>query len=115
MPDLVRVRHNGRESNMSLYFAKKRGAQVLNEPTHNLDGSPRPVIAASASGEDADGYDAWTVGQLRDEIADRNKTRAEDDQLVAGAGAKKADLVAVLDSDDETHAAGTVSAQNSEE
>lgn len=37
----VRARLNGRETNMSPFFAELYGAEVLDEPTTNPDGSPR--------------------------------------------------------------------------
>lgn len=45
-------------------------------------------------------YQALTVDELKDEIAKRNEGRAEDEQIKP-AGAKKADLQAALEGDDE--------------
>jgi hypothetical protein len=42
MSDAVRARlKDGRETNLSPFFAKRLGAEVLDEPTHNPDGSVR--------------------------------------------------------------------------
>lgn len=45
-------------------------------------------------------YSALTVADLRDEISRRNADR--DEPITAPAGAKKADLVALLERDDQT-------------
>ena len=50
------------------------------------------------TGSDAEGYDALTVDQLKDEIRARNENR-DDDARIALTGAK-ADLVAALEADD---------------
>lgn len=47
MPEVVRARLNGRESNMSRFFAERNGAEILDEPTHNGDGSPRRMTTVS--------------------------------------------------------------------
>lgn len=41
MSDLVRVRVNGTETNVSAAFAESRDLDVIDEPTHNRDGSVR--------------------------------------------------------------------------
>lgn len=38
---LVRVRINGYETNVGAPFAEAKGLTVLDEPTHNLDGTVR--------------------------------------------------------------------------
>jgi hypothetical protein len=53
---------------------------------------------APAADDPADIYEAATVAELKDEIADRNKTRAEDNQIPSTGN--KADLVAALVADD---------------
>lgn len=41
MADLVRVRIDGFEKNVGRVFAEMNDLKVLDEPTHNGDGSPR--------------------------------------------------------------------------
>ncbi len=46
MADLVRVRLDGFEKNVSASFAKSHKLDVLDEPTHRSDGTPRPTLRA---------------------------------------------------------------------
>lgn len=47
MSDLVRVRANGREFNTGRANAARKGWEVLNQPTHQRDGRPRPETRRS--------------------------------------------------------------------
>lgn len=57
-----------------------------------------------AQSDEEVGYDSWTAKQLMSEIDNRNKDRAEGDQIVL-EGKKKSDAVAALEKDDQAHAA----------
>lgn len=47
MSEIVRAVHKGRQSNMSRFFAERLDAKVVDEPTHNADGSPRGITTAA--------------------------------------------------------------------
>lgn len=47
MADVVRARLNGRDTNMSRFLAERVGAEVLDEPTTNADGTQRGTSRAS--------------------------------------------------------------------
>lgn len=47
MPELVRARLNGRDTNMSRFLAEQSGAEILDEPTERADGGPRGESRAS--------------------------------------------------------------------
>jgi hypothetical protein len=79
-----------------------------NQPVALLADEPVPDWASdlvhaddlvSAGGEADEGYSSMKVDALKAEIATRNEGRDEADQL-SGEG-KKADLIAVLEADDE--------------
>ena len=57
-----------------------------------------PVGGSSSSGSTAEGYDAMTVDQLKDEIRNRNETR--DDETRLALTGTKAELIAALEADD---------------
>lgn len=62
----------------------------------------RPVADEADEDEEDDNapYEAWTVPQLKEEIGRRNDAKAEGEDLLPTTGVK-ADLVAVLEDDDE--------------
>lgn len=67
---------------------------------HVTDGGPSaPAAPAEGAAQDAAEYDEWSVNELREEIANRNEGRDEDDRIVPG-GRNKDDLVAALLADD---------------
>lgn len=47
MSDVVRARLNGRDTNMSRFLAERVGAEVLDEPTVDADGTQRGSTRAS--------------------------------------------------------------------
>lgn len=47
MSELVRVRANGREFNAGRALATRKGWEILDEPTHQRDGRPRPETHAN--------------------------------------------------------------------
>jgi hypothetical protein len=72
-------------------------------------GAIRPVPAEDAAvaddeEDDEAPYEAWTVAQLKEEIGRRNDAKGDDEELLSTAGVK-ADLVAVLEADDEANEA----------
>jgi hypothetical protein len=58
-----------------------------------------PVGDSSSSGSQAEGYEALTVDELKDEIRARNENRDDDTRLALTGN--KAELVAALEADDE--------------
>lgn len=70
MSDLVRVRANGTETNVSRAFAEKRDLQVLDEPTHTRDGrvrrarlSPQKKAAITRAANETSGGNKSSVNQ----------------------------------------------------
>lgn len=67
-------------------------------PAKFWDGDPIPTPTGDHD-ENGKGYDDWKVADLKAEIVKRNEDRDEDDWL--STEGNKADLVAVLKSDDQ--------------
>ena len=80
----------------AMEVAAHQAATYLNFPPDKQPGLPEGDPAAD------EGYDGMTVNELKDALTERNKARAEDQQLpVTGT---KAELVARLELDDSQRA-----------
>jgi hypothetical protein len=55
-------------------------------------------VGGSSAGSEAEGYEALTVDELKDEIRSRNEDR--DDETRLALSGSKADLIAALEADD---------------
>lgn len=86
------------------------GMTVIDEDAVDRNGRPLdatypdPAAPTEPAGDQPLPYDQWTNAALDDEIARRNSERTEDDQIVVAPPGNKAELVAALTGDDETHA-----------
>lgn len=78
------------------------GTVTNNAPDGGSSIDPAAVVSASATVSDTGTYEDLTVSELKDEVDRRNDLRGEDEQL--SKPGKKADLIAVLEADDDDQA-----------
>lgn len=98
MSEFVRVRlENGAEASIPAEHAEMAGLEPLSKDAYAGDGSVIPT-KLRAFAQEAEGYAALKVDELKAEIDARNATRDEADHITSTGN--KADLIAALESDD---------------
>lgn len=114
--NLVRARVNGFEMNLGRAQAETtEDIEILDEPTHERDGSPRPTtrldnrpvkprtsVAEAAAAKARKAYDRKTVEELQNDVDARNDARGDGEPLIEIADpGNKPQLVDALVGDDQ--------------
>lgn len=120
--NLVRVRVAGQETNVSRAWAEKRNLEILDEPTHRLDGTVRrptrkggrplkPRVTLPSAGttqppvppaDEPVPYAEQTAGELQALVEARNDARSDDEpQISVDEPGEHEQLVQALEYDDE--------------